>query len=190
MRNIRTSTALGLIAVLLLATTAFDCDKKNPEEAKQQFIAYAKDIRNSVVAAAPLINKLKPEFTAQWNRAIDISGQMISAVGHSQKDTVAALVVELVPIFTNVIDQFTDNQNVLIALALGNVALSFFANHYLDSVVSGSPGRPSAAGNTAKARVAAYAARKKWRCRNAVNGRYAPMEYCVSHPSSSTVETR
>lgn len=188
MRSIRTSTALALSAVLLLTCTAFDCEKKTPEEQKAQFIAYAKDIRNSVIAASPLIAKLKPQLVPAWNRAIDISGQMISAVEHSDKVTVSALLVELVPIFTDVIDQFTDNQNVLIALALGNIALSFFVNHYLsESASSGGPKRASTRGEN---KVVEFARRPRWKCRDAVHGVYRKMEFCVAHPSSSTVETR
>ena len=190
--QIRPLTAVALCAVLLFSTTAFKCGdgSKTPEQEKAEFTAYAKDIRASVVAASPLILQLKPQLADRWNRAVSISGEMISAVEHSDKTTAAALVVELVPIFTAVIDEFTDNQKVLIALALGNIALQFFANHYLNEVTDTAPSRSAAAGNVKRAKVAAFASRKKWRCRNSINGQFAAMEYCVGHPETSQVITQ
>lgn len=187
MRSIRPLTALLLCSALLLTTTGFDsCERKGtPDEQKAEFISYAKDIHQAFVAAGPLIAQLKPNLKSKWDKGTVIAGHIITAVEATNETEVSKLLVELIPIFTEVAAEFTDNTKVLVVLLLADIGLRFFANHY--KVTSEVSGRSASAGG---ARVRAFANRPKWRCRSAASGRFVKMDFCRAFPDKSVVETQ
>lgn len=194
---LRPMTSVLLSAVLVFSLTAFKCGgDKTPEQQKAEFIAYAKDIRDGFVAAGPFIIKLKPGLESQYNMGTSIAGKLISAVEQSNSTEAADLVTELVPIFTEIVDEFTDNTKILATLALANIGLAFFANHYKSATASASARGPVAQSSQKQARAIAFANRKPWKCRASgpvdryKAGQYIPMTLCTQFPDNTQVETR
>lgn len=191
MRSIKKLTATLLLASLVVATAGWQggCGDKTPDQKKAEFVAYAKDINTAFISAGPLIAQLKPELKPKWDKGTRIAGQVLVAVEAVNETEVTRLIIELIPIFTEVAAEFTDNTRVLVILALADIGLRVFANHYRpDSSVSS--GRPSAAGNVTAAKMRAFKNRPKWRCRDSVSGQFKKMDYCRQFPERSQVETR
>lgn len=189
---LRPLTSMLLSAALLFTLTATKCgENKTPEEEKAEFIGYAKQVRDGLVKAGPFILKFKPALESKYNSAVSIANQLVTAVEASNSTEVADLLVEMIPVFDDIVGQFTDNTTVLTILFVVDGALRFFANRYKTELASAPVARRSTAqGNKARSRVLQFASRKAWRCRNSQTGRFEKMEFCESHPDITQVETR
>ncbi len=185
--SIRPITAILLSAVLLMSTMAFKCGDgtKTPEQEKQEFIAYAQDIVGAFTDARSLVVSLNPGLAGRYDIATQIARDLLAATQNSNETEAARLVVALVPAFTSIAGEFTGNTKILAILALGQIGLRFYANHYMNAVRTGG-GQGASAGNS---RVRAFARAKNWRCRSSQNGRFQKMEFCRAHPDVSQVET-
>jgi hypothetical protein len=129
-RKFRTALVLSTIACMILCTAGFDSCSKDK---KQQGIAFARDLAGSIRVAAPIVAQKNPELARRMEQAANSADRIVTAIEASNSTEIAALVRDILPIFTEVARQFSDNQNVLIGLALGQIALNFFVNHYVKS---------------------------------------------------------
>lgn len=127
---LRLGGAVGLGAVVVTQTAC-------PKEDKDRNVAFAKDLSGALKLAAPIIAQKKPQLAAKMTQAINAADRLIDAIDRSDKTTAASLINEILPIFTEVAREFTNDTNILLALALGQIALNFFVNHYLKTVAGG-----------------------------------------------------
>src|SRR3954467_69526 len=125
MKRIRIPIGLALVTCLMLITTA--C----PKTEKDRNVAFARDLVGGMEAAGPIIATKSAELAQRWTTATTSARQLINAIDSSDATTAATLVRDILPVFSEVVRQFGDNQNLQIALALGQIALNFFVNHYL-----------------------------------------------------------
>lgn len=128
---LRRLTTLTAICSLLLATAAFvpQCNQSE----KDRNIAFAKDVSGAFRTAADIVAKDHPDAAAKMRQGADLSDKLILALQGTDANSIAAIVRDILPIFTDVAKEFSNNRNVLLALALGQIGLNFFVNHYLQS---------------------------------------------------------
>lgn len=130
MTTIKQISALFALFCLLIVTTA--C----PKSEKDKGVAFARDLVGAMEAAAPIIAQKSAELAAKWTTATNSARQLINAIDASDSVTAAALVRDILPVFTEVVRQFSNDQNLLIALALGQIALNYFINHFTSKAVT------------------------------------------------------
>lgn len=124
----RKLTVLTTIACLILCTAGFDSCGKND---KEQAISFARDLAGAIRVAAPIVAQKSPQLAQRMNQAANSADKIVTAIEASNTTEVATLVRDILPVFTEVAREFSNNQNVLIGLALGQIALNFFVNHYV-----------------------------------------------------------
>lgn len=127
-RTLQTATALAVVICLTLCLTG--C----PQSSRDRDAAYARDVAGAFRAAAPLVAPLNAGLAAQMTKAADNADLLAQAFASSNKDQVVALIAEVLPVFTQVAETYSQNQTILTALALGQIALNFIVDHYLSHV--------------------------------------------------------
>lgn len=129
MRN-QLSARLIVTYLALCLTLSFTAGFKACSQSdKEKSIAWAKDIRGALVSARPLIVKLKPELAGTIDKIITASGDLIPALETSNSTDALRILTDLIPVFESIAAQFTDNVQVLTALALVDIGLHFLVNH-------------------------------------------------------------
>jgi len=121
---------LAAIGSLLILTAGF---KACPKSERDRNVAYARDISGAFRSAADLVAASNPGAAAKMRRGADISDRLATAFANSDSDSIAGLIKDILPIFTEVAREFSNNRTVLLALALGQIALNFFVNHFLQT---------------------------------------------------------
>lgn len=127
LRVLTTFAAIGSLLVCMAFMPA--C----PKSEKDRNLAFARDISGSFRAVSSLILLSHPALAEKLQRAADRADHLISAIEASNGTEIAAIVRDILPVFTDIAKQFRGSQNVLLALALGQIALNFFVNHFLST---------------------------------------------------------
>lgn len=163
MRQIKFTTALLLVAALSFVSFGF---KGCSQSEKDQNVAFARDIAGAFSAGCPVVSKIKPSLGARCTQGAAISARLIDAFAASNQTEIAALVGELLPAFSDVVDGFSNNENVLGYFALGQIGLNFFVNHFLSAQTPRSMRRAgSAASSDAIDEVQRFKALPQFGCR-------------------------
>jgi hypothetical protein len=116
---------LLLTATLCFVSLGFACSKSE----KDQNVAFARDVVNSLNDARPLIVQLRPQIAARYDQAINSAGRLVTAIENSNQTEAIGLLTDLIPVVSDVAAQFTNNTKVLTVLALANIGLHFLVNH-------------------------------------------------------------
>lgn len=127
-KRFRVAITLSSIACLILCTAGF---KACPKSEKDSAVAFARDLNGAFIAAGPLVAQKSAELGRQWVIATGLTAQVIDAIATSDSTQVARLIQDILPVFNEVVRAFSNDPNVLLALALGQIALNFFVNHYV-----------------------------------------------------------
>lgn len=154
--------SLALVASLVFVSVGFDSCKNQKPEDKERNIALAKDIASSVESAVPVVTALHAGAGKLLATAVPIANNVISAVERSDFNSAVALLRELLPIINGVVAQFSNNVQVLGALALANIALHLLINRMAPKVVKAAKARRIKTGNDV---IADFAAQPVWGCK-------------------------
>lgn len=118
---------VAISSLLLAVTFTTGCPKKEIDKN----IAFAQDLVGSFEVASPLIHSKSEAAGKRWDEGTTIARKVLAAARASASASFAGLLKDLLPIFTDTVRQFSNDQNILLALALGQIALNFYVNHYL-----------------------------------------------------------
>jgi hypothetical protein len=194
---LRSSTSLMLVMALVFVSLAAKCDGN-------KYSPYVKTGVRGLVTAEKIFaaNGLS---TAKFDPAIKIGNAAVTGL-----DSGATNALDRVADFIDAFESITadaeliKDQNtrtlVLVGMAVGSEALHELADQLKKDAVgsqdSEAGSRPAkartavaiAAESNGGRRMAAFAAKPRWRCRNSINGQFAQMTFCKEHPDTSTVE--
>jgi hypothetical protein len=139
------------IARRRLFTQISSCLPERPARTKvDQNVAFARDVAGAVKAGCQAaIKKDSSKWRARCDTAVTDANKLIDAFASSDSTSIATLVRDVLPTFTDLATEFTNNDVVLGLMAGGQIALNFFINHFLDT---------ASASKAGKARTAAAAA--------------------------------
>lgn len=185
MQLLRKTAAIGVLASLLLLTTA--CPQKGDVLPwAREVVAGLKDAQNIFTANGYNLSKL--------NTAIDLGNQLITELEKpddpATQENKVRLVANLIGRFEELVSESNRINDpkirtiVLVTLAISNAALRRIADK-LDDV-------PVSVMRTASPQIAnirRFKERPLWRCRSSQSGRFAAMKFCEQHPDVSQVET-
>lgn len=140
---------VGGCVLIAAGTVGFDSCKKTspaqppptPAEQKAEYIAYARDVANSLESVAKIVKPQKPKVAAALDSAIKNANRVIDAIERDAPGEVKQLLAEIMPVVTDLYSEYGNNQNVLIGLAAADIALHFFANHFV-TVKAGAAAAP------------------------------------------------
>jgi len=149
---------LLLTATLCFVSLGFACSKSE----KDQNVAFAKDVVNSLTDARPLIVQLRPQIAVRYDQAINSARRLVTAIENSNQTEAIGLLADLIPIVSDVAAQFTDNTKVLAILALANIGLHFLVNHI--HTAAGVATARSAADSAAREVIFEFDAQPVWGC--------------------------
>jgi hypothetical protein len=189
----RSSASLLIITALLFVSLAAKCDGGK----------YSPYVRTGV----RVLTKTKTIFaanglsTARFDTAINIGNAAAAALDAGATDALdqAANFIdafEAIAEDASTIKDPTTRTIVLVAMAVGSEALHELADLMSkDSATASTSKQPVKAMAVAAAvqsdggqRIAAFAAKPHWRCRDSVTGQFAQMSACKEHPDTTTVE--
>jgi hypothetical protein len=125
--NIHRRLTAVLLACALLTFTA--CPSK------VTLLSSATDVLQSLTDAQPLINQLLPKASGKITNAITIATKMKDAIAKSDADSAAAYLSDLIPVFQSIVNNdlpglpVATQTEILVVLAVGNIALHFLLNH-------------------------------------------------------------
>lgn len=163
-----------LLSVLLITSgAAGSCGKtstgtpETPEQTKARLLSYARDVVTSFQAITPIVTHDHPELAAQLARGLSNALQLITAISNSDQTQATALLADIFPTFSTIADTYTNNGTVLALLAIGDIALHFFADHFV------APVSKAARANPVTAAILDFKARPQFGCQ------YAP-EKCAA----------
>lgn len=118
---------VAISSLLLGVTFTTGCPKKEIDKN----VAFAQDLVGSFEAASPLIHSKSEAAGKRWDEGTSIARKILTAAQASDSTRFAGLLKDLLPIFTDTVKQFSNDQNILLALALAQIALNFYTNHYM-----------------------------------------------------------
>lgn len=175
-------TATSLVIILALLSTA--CPKKS------DVVFWSEQVVGAAEELLPIL-RANGRDTLQAERLVFYGKRLVAAV--KADDGTAVSHAEQCIILLQVVAndaQFISNPTTR-TLALAILGL---INRYLHSIADQLPAAAVKTRNpppTSSVRaVKVFAAKKVWRCRDSVTGRFAKMEYCKANPATTTVEVR
>lgn len=127
MKQLRTAVTLSTLLCLIVVTSAF---RGCGGDEKRRNIAFARDIAGGLRAAAAIVEPRNAPLAGRMRQAANTSDTIVEAIEAGDTSNVAELIRTILPVFNDVVREFSNNENVLIALALAQIALNFFLNHY------------------------------------------------------------
>jgi hypothetical protein len=203
---LRTSTSLALVAALVLVSMASKCDSGNGGGGGNGggVTSVLKKYSPYVKTGVRVLGKAKTIFaanglsTANFDTAVKIGGDAVAALEADATNAIE-LTANFIDAFENIatdaglIKDPTKRTIVLVTMAVGSEALHALADQMkLDVSTQPNATRKAAADAAAESnggqRIAAFAAKTRWRCRNSSNGQVEQMSFCEAHPETSTVE--
>jgi hypothetical protein len=172
----------ALLMAMLVTQTA--CPKKG------ELASYARDVVSALNDTVPILENAGLD-AAKLRQAVDIGNRLVSAFESNQSADAISLTSALVTAFEGIVSDtgaIKDPRTrtlVLVALATGNVALHYIANHLPDNATASGPLK----GSSDARNVLQFKKKPRWRCRSSQTGRFEDMGYCKAHPDVSQVET-
>lgn len=181
MRHLRIPAVLTLVAVMAFGQLA--CDKN-------KMVSYAGDVVSALTDASPLLVQAGVD-TIKLDKAVGIANQLVQAFKNNDTSGAVNLTSVLITQFQIIAGDASNVSNpatrtrILVALALGNVALHYISNHIVTEAASVPAGRRGA---PALSVIRQEAERPIWRCRSSKTGRFEKMAECRAHPDTTQVE--
>lgn len=152
----------------------------------EKLAGYASDVVEALNLSLPLLQQAGVN-TGKIQTAITIGNQLVTAFKANQKDSAVDLTSKLITAFEGIVTDVNTipmNQatrtRILVGLAVGQIALRIIARNLQSS---------APAGVQDVTPISTMAAKKQWRCRSSVSGRFEKMDVCKKSPSTTTVET-
>lgn len=163
----------------------------DPAAQKAKALKYARAIANSFRIVTPLIAKNNPAEEAKLNHLTSSADKLIDAVANDNNTEIVALLADIMPQFTAIVDEYTSNTAIQIALVLADEALNFFADEFVNAVSQ--PGVMKVVAPNAKTQAQAqtilhFRDGSHLRVRDKRTGRFVSAEYAQSHPSEVYIE--
>lgn len=176
MRYARQS-AIALLLTLALLNTA--CPKK------ENLIFWGEQVTDAA-SDVIIILKANGRDTTKAERFRDYGVKLVAAIKANNGTALgyAASAIEILDQVAIEVQQMPDTNTKKIALAILGIA-----NIALHRLVSSLPESAGQSNSREAEALERFRAKKRWRCRDSVNGRYAKMEYCRANPATTTVET-
>lgn len=173
--------SLGLVAVLTYVSMGLACDRASN-------LRLARIVVGSLRDAQPLLVTLglpddKITLAVTWGDKLVVALANPDSTPTDKREIVARLIdaFEQVVLQTNVITDPHKKTLILAILGIAQIALNQIANNVEDAAKS--------AKLSANQTIGRFAAKRQWRCRDAVSGKFKKMEYCKANPATSVVET-
>lgn len=129
MKRFRIMTPLGLVFCLVFFSLGLQGGGCNNPGNKQQNVAFAKDVVNSLQSALPLVRELNPRAGEVLARGIPIAQDIVKAIEVNDSQNALQLLSALLPIINSTAAEFTGNTKVLTILAIADIAVHFLLNH-------------------------------------------------------------
>lgn len=133
MRQIKLTTALVLVAALSFVSFGF---KGCSQSEKDRNVAFARDIAGAFGAACPLVAKRLPALKGRCEQAKTDAEALIGAVAASDQASIIGLLHSVLPAFSEIVIQSNGDDSLLDGLALAQIGLNFFVNHFLSGAVA------------------------------------------------------
>lgn len=203
----RRTFARGLLAFLLCGIIALNCAfagscgktatpcadppcaaaSPDPQAEKAKAIAWAREIARQFQIITPLITENHPEAAATLAHVSSDADKLISAVAASNNTEIVSLLADLAPTFTQIVDQYTDNIGVQLALVAVDEALSFFADRFGNAVQQGAISRSASRSGPSQA-ILRFRDGAHLRIRDKKTGRFVSLDYALAHKEDVNVE--
>jgi hypothetical protein len=136
LQSIRISIAsMAMLALLCAGVMTFTACPKSQVD---QNVAFARDVAGAVKAGCDVaIKKDSSKWKTRCETAVNDGNKLIDAFAAGDSTSVATLIRSVLPTFTDLVTEFSSNEVVLGLLAVGQIALNFFINHFLSTPVAG-----------------------------------------------------